>query len=213
MTISDIKNLIKSRRVALKLTLKEVADAVGVSESTVSRWEDGNIANMKRNRIAALAKVLDLSPNLLMGWEGDIESPLSNAKATGIKIPVLGRVVAGIPIEAVSEILDYEEISSELAAAGHYFALKIKGQSMEPRICEDDVVIVRQQQEVNSGDIAIILVNGEDATIKKVVFNDNGLTLIGFNTTVYPPHYYTNEEIAALPIKIVGKVVELRGKL
>lgn len=86
----------------------------------------------------------------------------------GVRIPVLGRVVAGIPIEAVEEILDYEEITPELAATGEFFALKIRGHSMEPRMMEGDVVIVRKQEDVESGDVAIVLVNGNEATVKRV---------------------------------------------
>lgn len=74
MTISDIKDLIKNRRVELGLTLKDVAQAVGVSEGTVSRWESGNITNMKRNKIAALAKVLRISPTIIMGWNESVVS-------------------------------------------------------------------------------------------------------------------------------------------
>lgn len=73
MTILEIGKILKNRRLELDLTLKEVGDAVGVSESTVSRWEDGNIANMKRNRIAALAKILKLKPSIIMGWEDNEE--------------------------------------------------------------------------------------------------------------------------------------------
>lgn len=69
MTITDIKEIIKNRRLVLGLTLKDVAAAVGVSEGTVSRWEAGNITNMKRNRIASLAKVLQIPPSVIMGWE------------------------------------------------------------------------------------------------------------------------------------------------
>lgn len=77
MTITDIKEIIKTRRLALGLTLKDVANAVGVSEGTVSRWEAGNITNMKRNRIAALAKVLQIPPSVIMGWENSTKDPNS----------------------------------------------------------------------------------------------------------------------------------------
>ena len=82
---------------------------------------------------------------------------------------------------------------------------------MEPRIKEGDVVIVRQQPEVESGDVAIVLVNGDSATCKKVIINDNGITLIPFNPA-YEPVFYTAEQVETLPVRIVGKVVELRGK-
>lgn len=125
----------------------------------------------------------------------------------------MGRVVAGIPIDAIEEIIDYEEIPKEMAATGDFFALKVKGASMEPRILEGDVVIVRKQDDVESGDIAIILINGNDATVKRVKKQKDGITLIANNISVYEPHYYSNDEITQLPVRILGKVVELRGKL
>lgn len=84
---------------------------------------------------------------------------------------------------------------------------------MEPRILEGDIVIVRQQEDVDSGDIAIVLVNGDEATVKRVKKQAEGITLIATNTSVYEPHFYSNQEIRDLPVRILGKVVELRGKL
>ena len=199
---------INERRKQLNLTLKEIADFVGVSEATVSRWESGNIANMRRDRISALAQILRVSPIDIMGISSD-SSELLTVKA--VKIPVLGYVRAGIPIEAVEEILDYEEISQEQARQGEFFALQIKGDSMEPRITEGDVVIVRKQETVDNGDIAVVLINGDDATIKKFYKSDAGIKLVSTNPK-YDPFFYTPDEVNSLPISIVGKVVELRAK-
>ena len=126
-------------------------------------------------------------------------------------IPVLGKVVAGYPIEAVENILDYEEISDEMAQQGDFFALQVKGDSMEPRIKEGDVVIVRKQEDVDSGDIAIMLVNGDEATIKKVQKFSGGINLIPSNSS-YEVITYTNKEVLSLPVRCLGKVVELRAK-
>lgn len=112
--------------------------------------------------------------------------------ACGVRIPVLGRVVAGIPLEAITDIIDYEEIPAQMAKSGTYFALEVKGRSMEPTLHEGDVVIVRQQPEVGNGEIAIVLVNGDEATVKEVKEGPDGLTLIGHNVGVYSPHFYTN---------------------
>ena len=97
--------------------------------------------------------------------------------------------------------------------SGKFFALRVCGRSMEPRILEGDIVIVRQQEDVDSGDIAIVLVNGDEATVKRVKKQAEGITLIATNTSVYEPHFYSNQEIRDLPVRILGKVVELRGKL
>ena len=95
-----------------------------------------------------------------------------------IRIPVLGNVAAGVPIEAIEDVIDYEEISEELAHTGDFFALKIKGDSMEPRICNGDVVIVRKQNYAESGDLVIVLVNGDLSLIH--IFSGVGFSLPHF---------------------------------
>ena len=132
-------------------------------------------------------------------------------KHKGVRVPVYRAVAAGIPIEAIEDIVDYEEIEPELAATGEFFGLRIKGQSMEPRICEGDVVIVRKQDDADTGDTAIVLVNGYEATCKKVKKDGHGIALIPNNPS-YEVKYYSAEEISSLPVRIIGKVVELRGK-
>lgn len=126
-------------------------------------------------------------------------------------IPVLGKVVAGYPIEAVENIIDYEEISETMARQGEFFALRIQGDSMQPKFSEGDVVIVRKQEAVDNGDVAIIMVNGDEATIKKIQRFDGGINLIPTNPA-YNIITYTNKEIIDLPVKCLGKVVELRAK-
>lgn len=85
-----------------------------------------------------------------------------------IRIPVLGRVAAGIPIDAIEEIIDWEDISATAATDGEYFGLVIKGRSMEPKISDGDTVIVRKQPDVRDGEIAVVLVNGDEGTVKKI---------------------------------------------
>lgn len=200
---------INEQRKKLNLTLKDVADYVGVSEATVSRWESGNIANMRRDRISALAEILKVSPIDVMGITESDESPQLTSK--GVLIPVLGYVRAGVPIEAVEEILDYEEISQEQARTGEFFALKIKGDSMEPKISEGDVVIVRKQSTVENGELAVVLVNGDDATVKKFYRSNNGIKLVSTNPK-FDPFFYTPTEVDSLPVSVIGRVVELRAK-
>lgn len=126
-------------------------------------------------------------------------------------INVLGRVAAGIPIEAIEEVIDTEEITEELARTGDFFGLKIKGDSMIPNICDGDVVIVRQQDDAENGEIVIATVNGTDATCKRLRKYKGGIELIANNPT-YEPLEFSNEEILEKPVKIIGKVVELRRK-
>lgn len=134
-----------------------------------------------------------------------------NIKPQGVRIPVYGSVAAGIPLEAIQDIEDYEEITEDMARAGNFAALKIKGNSMLPRFTPGDVVIVRLQDDVDTGDIAIVMVNGDEATCKKIKKTPEGVMLISTNPE-YEPMFYSNQEIADLPVRIWGKVVELRAK-
>ena len=129
----------------------------------------------------------------------------------GVRVPVYGNVAAGIPIEAITDIEDYEEISQEMAATGEYAALRIHGDSMEPKMSDGDVVIVRIQETIETGETAIVMINGSDATCKRIVRTSEGITLFSTNPK-YAPMVYTNQQIEELPIRIWGKVVELRAK-
>lgn len=189
---------------------RELSDIVGVSESTVGKWLLKK-AIPRMGIIEKLANYFNIEKSDLLEEKSQEEIPVRHAK--GVRIPVLGRVAAGIPIEAIEDVEDWEEIPESMAKNGEYFALKIKGKSMEPRIIEGDIVIVKKQSYINSGDVAIVLVNGDDATIKQVTKSENGITLIGWNPLVFPPQVYSNDQIKNLPIQILGKVVEIRGKL
>lgn len=184
----------------------DLMNDLDLGSSTVSSWCTGQ--KLPRiGKIQLLADYFGINKSDLLE-----EKPFSNVTTKkGIIINVLGRVAAGIPIEAVEDIIDTEEISQEMAANGTYFGLQIKGNSMEPRMCEGDVVIVRQQEDAESGDIVIAMVNGDDATCKRLRKYRDGIELIS-NNPVYPPMFYSNEDILNKPVKIIGKVVELRGK-
>lgn len=201
----EIYERIKKRRKEMGLSAEMVAEKLGVSPATIYRYEKKDIKKFPTDILEPLAKVLRTTPSYLLGLN---ETDTNTNKHL---IPVLGTVRAGIPVEAVQNIIDYEEISEDMARQGEFFALRIKGDSMQPRICEGDVVIVRKQPDVDSGDVAIVLVKEEEATIKKVQKFDGGINLIPNNPS-YDVRTYTNEQIESLPVQILGKVVELRGK-
>ncbi len=186
-----------------KKSQKDISNELGIPTTTVSNWYLGK----KYPRPDSMQKLADYFGIKME----ELISDNSTIK-TGVKIPVLGTVIAGIPITAIEEILDYEEISESLAKTGDFYALKIKGTSMEPKMSEGDIVIVRQQNYVENNQIAIVLINGDEATVKQVRYRNDGIELIGFNSYVYPPTFYTKEQILNLPIQIIGKVVELRAK-
>lgn len=169
--------------------IKQVSDAIGVDFDILFSKIDGNVS-LKRDENISYSET---------------------AQNRGVLINVLGRVAAGIPIEAVEEIIDTEEIGAELARTGEFFGLKIHGDSMEPRMCEGDVVIVRKQNDAENGEIVIATVNGADATCKRLRKYRDGIELISNNPT-YDPMFYSNEDIENKPVRIIGKVVELRGK-
>ena len=186
------------------------AEKFGVSQSTVGNWESGT-REPKFDTMQRLADFFGVSVDYLLGRESVPEGPPAPSRPGSKWIPVLGKVAAGTPIEAVEDILDYEEIDAQTAASGEYFALQIKGQSMEPKISDGDVVIVRKQDDCDSGDTAVVLVNGDEATVKRIKKEPGGIMLIPSNPA-YEPKFYSNEEIESLPVKIVGKVIELRAK-
>lgn len=128
-----------------------------------------------------------------------------------IKIPVVGTVAAGEPILAEQNIIDYEELPAKDFIDGEYFGLKIKGDSMFPRILDGDVVIIRQQNDCDNGQVAVVLVNGCEATVKQVKKTDSGIMLIPFNTTKYEPLFFTKDDIIKMPVKIIGIVKRLIG--
>ena len=196
---------IKSAREDLKLTKRELAKRIGVHESSINKYEKG-LVDIPLSKISELARVLKVTEAYLMGWEEKSEQP-----PQGLQIPVLGTVAAGIPISAVEDILDYEEVPQSWESQGEFFGLRIKGDSMEPRMESGDVVIVRQQSDANSGDTVIVLVNGDDATCKKLQKTDNGIMLVSTNPK-YPPMFYSLDDIKTKPVVILGKVVELRSK-
>ena len=193
---------IKLAREDLKLTKRELAKRLGVHESSINKYEKG-LVDIPLSKISELSRALNVTEAYLMGWEEE--------KPQGLKIPVLGTVAAGIPISAIEDILDYEEVPQSWENQGEFFGLRIKGDSMQPKMDDGDVVIVRQQSDANSGDTVIALVNGDDATCKKLQKTENGIMLVSTNPN-YLPMFFTNEEILTKPVVILGKVVELRSK-
>ena len=200
---------IKQLREANSLTQEELAKRLETSKQTIYKYENQIITNIPSDKIEILAKIFKVSPIYLMGCdETNEESP---PKKKGIKIPVLGRVAAGVPIEMIEDVLDYEEITEDMARHDKYFALKIQGDSMTPRIWNNDVVIVRQQDDAENGDIVIATVNGDDAVCKRLQKYNDGIALISLNPQ-YEPIYFKKDEVDEKPVRIIGKVVELRGK-
>jgi repressor LexA len=201
-----LKSVIRELRNKRELTQREFAKLINLAPSTIAMYETGK-RKPDSDTLQVIADFFGVTTDYLLGRE-------STSKKKGVKIPVLGTISAGIPIEAIEDIdsEEWEEIDEEMAATGEFYALTIQGDSMEPRFTEGDVVIVRKQEDIESGEIGVVIVNGSDATVKKVMKEDNGIMLVATNNNVYTPRFYNEEQIRALPVRIIGKVVELRAK-
>lgn len=207
---------IRELRVLHEMSQQDLADRLDVNKVTISQYERG-VRKPDLNVLTALCDIFNVSSDYLLGKDDvtiRIVGKKDLEKLASIhtrRIPVLGRVAAGVPIDAIEDVLDWEEIPEVMAMTGEFFGLKIKGDSMQPRIAEGDVVIVRSQPDAESGDVVIVQVNGDHATCKRLMKHETGISLISFNP-MYAPINFTNEEIASLPVTIIGKVVENRQK-
>ena len=188
-----------------RIERRDFADAIGVPYSSLTDWINGN-TYPRIDKIQTMADFFHIE-------KSDLVEPRNSRKTSeAFRIPVLGRVAAGIPLEMVEDVIDWEEVSKSIANQGEIFALKIKGDSMAPRIQNGDIVIIHKQNDAESGDIVIASVNGDDATCKRLRKYREGIELIPLNPS-YPPLFFSNQEITWKPVKILGKVIELRAKL
>lgn len=198
----EIGDIMRTRRQELGLTLEDVGNFVGVGKSTVRKWERGDIENMKRDKINLLSQVLKLSP--LTFITGEVEYgmpdniiPLPKTKA----VPLLGTIACGKPILAVENVSCYVRIDEEVKVD---FALECKGDSMiNARIFDGDVVYIREQPDIENGEIAAVLI-GEEATLKKVYKYPSKIVLCPENP-LYDDIVYSEEKMNE--IRILGKAV------
>ena len=191
---------IKELRQKNGLSQMRLAQLVGVHQTAISQWEKGRTAP-DRNSLIRLAEIFEVSVDSLISDNGADDKNL---------IPVLGFIRAGMPVEAVENIIGYEKIGKS-ADKSRYFALRIVGDSMMPRFCQGDTVIVRQQNDADTGDIVVAFVGENDATIKKLIKKDSGIVLMPLNSE-FEPMMFSNEEVHDLPVSIIGKVTELRAR-
>lgn len=207
------KNL-KYIRKKHRLTQEAFAKKVGLTRSSVNNYEN-QISEPNLEIIKKIMDTFEITDNIafddLQFKDSDIE-PYNLDKAT-IKIPVLGVIPAGTPMEAIEDILDYIEIPKDWLRGGkEYFALKLKGDSMFPKYNDGDIVIFKKTPDCNSGDEVCVMVNGFDATFKRLLKHDSGITLQPLNPA-YDIKIYSNEDVKNLPIRVLGVAVEMRRKL
>lgn len=198
----NIGDIMRVRRQELGLTLEEVGDYVGVGKSTVRKWEHGDIENMKRDKIALLSKILKLSPLTFITGEVEYGTPDNIIPLPKMKkIPLLGTIACGEPILANENIEALINADENLNAD---FALRCKGDSMiNARIFDGDIVYIREQPDVEDGEIAAVLI-GEEATLKRVYKYPSKIVLRPENP-LYDDMIYSKEEMNE--VRILGKAV------
>lgn len=186
----------------------ELHEKTGISESLISKYLSGN-AIARQKKLSLLSDALSISPVWLMGYDVPIESiPIKNIEKA--KIPVLGTVKAGYNYLAQENIVGYESINN-VSNPEEYYALQVTGDSMEPLFSDGDIAIVHKQDDFESGNTCIVLINGNEATVKKVVRMEDGIDLIAMNP-YYPIRHFSKEDMKEIPVKIIGKVIEARKR-
>lgn len=200
---------LQARRKELGLSQVKLAGKLGVSRSTVAMWETGK-SQPDNGLLVKIATILGTTTDHLLGVSND-NAALPKKPDGQNWVPVLGAVRAGMPIDAVEMIEDWEQLTPEMARNGTHVGLRVVGDSMEPRFRAGDVVIVHVQPDIESGEIGIVIINGDTATIKKIIKQDGGIMLVASNPS-YAPRFFTNEDMDTMPVRIFGKVVELRAK-
>lgn len=198
-------NILKKLRQDNNMTQDELAKKIDTSRSNIANYENGK--NMPSvDILEKLSKLFDCTTDYLLG-----KSDNRNSDVPISKIPVLGTVKAGYDWLAEENIVDYITLKENIPNVSEYYALRITGDSMLPLLAEGDLVIVHDQDDVESGQTAVVLINGEEATVKKVVKTKDGIELHAMNP-YYPVKKFTFEDMQKIPVKIIGRVREAKIK-
>lgn len=194
-------------------TLEDVGNRIGAHKSTIQRWEHGKTEKINTAIIEVLANYFNVSAGWLSGknvQKYTTKEHIDNLGNIVVSIPLIGTVKAGYNYLARENIIGYIEVSKSVVNSGaECFALKVKGDSMQPVLYEDDIVIIKRQDDCEDGQIAVVLINGDEATIKKIKKSSSGIWLQPFNNN-YDPLVFTNDEIESIPVKIIGVVKQLQ---
>ena len=206
--MNTIAERIKEAMQIRGLKQSDIVEMTGINKGALSSYLSGRYSP-KQNNIYLLAKALDVNEAWLMGADVPINRMVVSGLSDTISIPVYGRVAAGQPIHVEQNIIGWEDIPKDWK--GEYVGLKIKGDSMSPRIHDGDTIIVRKQPDAESGNVVVAIINGEDATCKKLIKHPDGITLHSFNP-LYEPMYFSKKDAEIIPVVIWGRVVENRSK-
>lgn len=209
--MGKFQTILKALRTSKGITQDELSKQLkNISRSTIGMYESG-AREPDFETLELIADYFNVDTDYLLGRTSKTTYiPVPSSKK-GTVIKIYGRVAAGIPIEAIQDIIDEEEISEELAKTGEFFGLRINGDSMTPDIHDGDTVIIRRQDDAETDEIVVALVNGNDGVCKRLKKYSDSIALISNNPS-YEPMYFSKGEIDTKPVRIIGKVVELRRK-
>ena len=196
-------------------SLSRLAKDLKINQSTLSRWEaENNGATL--DSAVDVARYFDVSLAELIGTDLKLDNAELIDTVFNGRIPILGSIKAGIPIEAQEDICGYIDIPKEWCKGGKkYFALKISGDSMETKYQDGDIVVIEQTTDVakiNNKD-CVVMVNPSDATFKHITITDDGIVLAPLNTSKYQLKFYTKEQVVSLPVIVLGVAIEKRTRL
>ena len=181
-----------------KKNKNDLARDLDLPYTTITSWYNGEFYP-RIDKIQLLANYFDIKKSDLVEDKSKFNN--NNKRA----FPLLGLVKAGYDYLASENIIGYVSIDKNISDPENYFALKVTGDSMQPILYENDIVIVRKQNDIENGQIAIVIIDGEEATVKKIIKYDDYIELVAFNS-YYPPKRLTKND----NFKIIGKVIEAR---
>jgi len=224
----DVGKRIKELRKQRGISAETIAEHLGTNPTTIYRYEKGDIEKMPITILEPIAKLLGCTPGYLMGWEDDKGNKVPpkdpeprdpnkrpacfDVFVDAYAIPLLGRVAAGCPLYDEGNIIGKVYVSPDLHDTDELYALTVKGDSMIPRIHDGDVLIVKHQDDADSGQLVVVQINGNEGVVKKLQKYRDGIALVSLNPA-YEPMHFSNDEIESLPVRVVGKVLEVRSKI
>lgn len=200
---------IKQLRKEHKMTQEELGQKIGVQKAAVQKYEKGTVTNIKKEVLIKISKVLDTTPEYLLGWDMP-KNAIPYSKTDTVEIPVIGRVAAGMSCFAESNIIDYEPVlRSDINEGEQYAFLKVTGDSMYPVLMENDLVLIKIQDSIDSGKIGVVTIDSDNGVIKKIVYTSDYIELQSINP-MYPPRRFEGRDV--LRLRVIGEVKEVKRK-
>ena len=212
--VETFQNRLKEAMQLRNIKQVDLVEKTGLDKTLINKYLSG-ISNARQQKLTLLADALNVNEVWLMGYDVPIQRDLTEGTTLATRSAVVfvyGIIPAGIPMECIEDVIDTEEISTDMLKGGkQYFGLKIKGNSMATEYLDGDTIILEKVDDCESGQDCVVMVNGNDGTFKRVFKNETGIILRPLNPE-FQPLIYTNDQIKTLPVRVIGKVVELRRK-